>query len=377
MWICVAQGSEPYAVNKFGKVPMPLVKWLIYTCIVGMLAHAPARADTPMKFYMETDPSTRIFHKMIGAGIENIYASGEITQGTTDRFLAFVRTNRVEGAKIHFNSPGGSLAEGIELGRAIRTLQFYTTIGVYSPTYEPDVDLQSICASACAYAFAGGTSRFINEYTGKLGIHQFYSVDETAVSGEAVQQISGLVVAYLDEMGVDAKAFTISTIADRNGMIWLTPDDALKLRFANNGSEAPIAEIKLSGMKPYLRVQQDHHDVTIRILFACANQRLQMNFGIVTSPEWSAMVAANQKRSYLEADYVEILVIPGDTGAVSTNSVVWLERHLTPTMIAQITNATNLTGWIDGFGAVRYGGTLEMPTVRGKIADFAEQCFRG
>ncbi|NVD26279.1 hypothetical protein HUO14_00005 [Parasphingorhabdus flavimaris] len=312
---------------------MPLNKWLIYFCLTTMFAHAPARADTPMTFYMETNPSTRITNKLIRAGIEDIYASGEITQGTTDRFLAFVINNRVESAKIHFNSPGGSLAEGMKLGRAIRTLQFFTAIGVYSPTYEPDVDRQSTCASACAYAFAGGTSRFINDYTGKLGIHQFYTTDGTSVSGEAVQQISGLVVAYLDEMGVDAKAFTVSTIADRNGMIWLTPDDALNLRFANNGTEPPIAEIKLSGMTPYLRVQQDHHNVTIRILFACKNQRLRMNFGIVTSPEWSAMIAENQKRSYLETDYVEALVIPGDTGAVATNSVVWLERQLTPKIV--------------------------------------------
>ncbi len=208
-----------------------------------------------------------------------------------------------------------------------------------------------------------------------LGIHQFYTPDNANVSGEAVQQVSGLIVAYLDQMGIDAKAFTISTIADRNGMIWLTPEDALKLRFANNGNDAPVAEIKLAGMTPYLRIQQDHHNVTVRALFNCDNKRVQMLFGIVTDPTSAAMFAENQKRSYLELDNREFLVVPGNTGASANDSVTWIDRTLTPTTLVQITEANSVGAWIDGFGAVRYGGTLDMPTVRNKITDFAKQCY--
>lgn len=328
-----------------------------------------------MTFSMETDPQKRLGHKIVSGGVEDIYATGEITEGTTDRLLTLVRQNKVEAAKVHFNSPGGSLAEGMKLGQAIRSLQFFTTIGVFSPKYDPDADLNSICASACAYSFAGGTSRFLNEYTGKLGIHQFYTPDDANVSGEDVQQVSGLIVAYLDQMGIDAKAFTISTIADREGMTWLTPDDALKLRFANNGNVAPTAEIKLVGMNPYLRVEQEHFDVTVRVLFNCQDKRVRMAFGIVTDPTSSAMFAENQKRSYLELDNKEFLITPGRTGATANGSVVWIDRSLTPTALVSLVKATSVGGWIDGFGAVRYGGTLEMPTVRGKIAEFAKQCY--
>ena len=293
---------------------MQKVTGLVCALLAGWCAHAPAHADTPITFFMETDPQKRWVNKMTGGGVEDIYASGEITEGTTDRLLAFVRQNKVEAGEIHFNSPGGSLAEGMKLGRAIRALQFFTTIGVYSPKYDPDANLKSICASACAYAFAGGTSRFLDAYTGKLGIHQFYFPDSANVSGEAVQKVSGLIVGYLDQMGIDAKAFAISTIADRDGMIWLTHKDALKLRFANNGDEPPIAEIKLASMTPYLRVQQEHYNVTVRVLFDCEDNRLRMKFGIVTDPTSSAMFAENQKRSYLELDNKEFLVIPGATG---------------------------------------------------------------
>jgi hypothetical protein len=349
-------------------------KALACAILAGILARVPAQANTPMTFFMELDPKERLWRQMTN-GVEDIFATGEITDGTTDRLLTFVREHKVEAAKIHFNSPGGSLAEGMKLGQAIRTLQFYTTVGVYNPKYEEGGNLTSICASACAYAFAGGTSRFLNEYTGKLGIHQFYTPDDISVSGETVQQVSGLIVAYLDEMGVDAKAFTISTIADRNGMIWLSPENALKLRFANNGNEAPVAEIKLAGMNPYLRVQQDHHNVSIRILFSCKDKQVGMMFGIVSDPTSAAMFAENQKRSYLELDHKEFLITDGKTGATANDSVTWIDRNLTPIALAQIVKSNSLGGWIDGFGAVRFGGTLDIPTVSGKIADYAKQCY--
>lgn len=347
-----------------------------FACWVFAIAcvATPASADEPMTFFMESDQQSRLAAALLRGGVEDIYASGEITEGTKDRFLAFVRSRQVEAAKIHFNSPGGSLAEGIELGRAIRSLGFFTSVGVYTPSYDPDADSASICASACAYAYAGGTSRFLSQYTGKLGIHQFYSAPGSATSNEEVQQISGLIVAYLDQMGVDAKAFSISTIANPDGMIWLSPDDALGLKFANNGSDAPEAEIKLAGMVPYLHIQQDHHDVTTRVLFLCYERELSMMFGMVTDPTSSAMFAENQKRSYLELDGEEFLAIPGNTGAKASDSVVWIERQVSEADLFRIVTSTEMAGWIDGFGAVRYGASLQLPTVRAKISDFAEQC---
>ncbi len=356
---------------------MVKVKRLICALLIGLFAQSSAQATKPMAFFMETDPQERFSNKVVSGGVEDIYASGEITEGTVEKLLAFVAQYKVEAGEIHFNSPGGSLVEGMKLGRAIRNLKFFTTIGVYSPKYEPNANQGSICASACAYAFAGGTNRFLNEYTGKLGIHQFYAPNNVSVSGETVQQVSGLIVAYLDQMGIDAKAFTISTIADRDGMIWLTPDEAVTLRFANNGNHPPVVEIKLAGMAPYLRVEQEHYNVTIRMLFQCENESkvMRVAFGLVTDSASSAMIAENQKRSYLETDNTEMLVVAGDVGAKANDSVVWIERFLTPKTLVQIIKADNVGGWIDGYGAVRYGGSLEMPTVRDKITDFAKQCY--
>jgi hypothetical protein len=327
-----------------------------------------------MKFWISPDPVTRMSHKLL-RGADYIYAEGEISEGTSEQFAAFVQREGIDHARVILNSPGGSLIEGIKLGRVIRALGFDTGIGVYTPDYDPNANSDSICASACAYSFAGGVSRFLDDSSGRLGLHQFYGNSADDVSGELAQQISGLLVTYLDEMGVDAKAFAVSTTVNRDGMVWLSPNDARTLRFANNGSELPTAEIKLSQMQPYLRIQQNHHNVTTRVLFLCYERQMAVQFGIVTEPTTAAMFAENQKRSYFELDNSEFMVVEGRAGANAQESTTWLERELTPKQVEQIVSANRMDAWIDGFGAVRYGAPLDLPTVREKIAEFAQQCY--
>ncbi|MEI6643904.1 MAG: hypothetical protein WCL10_17910 [Novosphingobium sp.] len=327
-----------------------------------------------MKFWIASDAATRVSNKLLH-GEDYIYAEGEISQGTAEQFAAFVKREDITNARVFFNSPGGSLLEGIKLGRLIRSLGFDTGIGVYSHDIDQKANSQSICASACAYSFAGGVNRFLDESSGKLGLHQFYGNTADDLSGEMAQQISGLLVTYLDAMGVDAKAFAISTTANRDGMVWLNPEDARTLRFANNGSELPTAEIKLADMQPYLRIQQNHYNVTTRVLFLCFNQKMAVQYGIVTEPTTAAMFAQNQKRSYFELDNSEFMVVEGRGGATAQDSTTWLERELTPSQVRQIINANRMDAWIDGFGAVRYGAPLDLPTVRDEITDFARQCY--
>jgi hypothetical protein len=349
--------------------------FLFSALLAGLFCSSPTLASKPMSFYADTSEKERFAVRVIQGGVHDIYADGEITKGTTERFVAFLEEKNIDAAKVHFNSPGGSLLEGMKLGRTIRAMGFFTTVGLYNPKYDPELNSTSICASACAYAYAGGVSRFLDRSSGRLGIHQFYSSAGTSVSEEAVQQISGLIVAYLDEMGIDAKAFTLSTAADRDGMIWLTQDMALLLRFSNNGSSPPVAEIRLLEMNPYLRIQQEHFNVTTRLLFLCNSRTILLQFGIVTEPEQTKLFTTHLKRSYLELDGKEFLVTAGSAGVEGRDSVAWIERSLTPAMLRQLVGATIVDGWIDGTGAVRFGASLEMPSVRGKILDFANQCF--
>lgn len=66
-----------------------------------------AQPESPMSFRADTILAGRLYTQTSGTGIW-IDASGVIDEGTTQRLLEFLRTNRIIEAEIVFDSPGGS-----------------------------------------------------------------------------------------------------------------------------------------------------------------------------------------------------------------------------------------------------------------------------
>jgi hypothetical protein len=139
-----------------------------------------------------------------------------------------------------------------------------------------------ICASACVYAFAGGRGRY---YAGanRLGIHQFYSQGNDIGNGTS-QEISGMLVAYLQRMGVDALAFSASTSVRPNDIFWLSTSEASRRHLSNNGTEETTAELKQANGLTYLRIEQKYTNFSARFIFNCVgNGQLLLMGGIVTN----------------------------------------------------------------------------------------------
>lgn len=349
--------------------------WLHRT-LATILALSPtvaAAQDGPMTFEVAHDQATVMAELMLEGGVRTIWATGEITPGTTERFLNFIRANKIDAAKVELNSPGGSLAEGMKFGRLLRSMQFFTAVGDRTDKYPTS---SAICASACAYTFAGGVSRFLLEGSGRLGIHQFYSDGQVATSEGDAQIVSGVIVAYFNAMDVDARAFTLSTAADRNGMIWLTPEIAEELGFANNGKQPTTAELKMAEMRPYLRLNQEQFDVTTRVLFICIDRQMEMQGGIVTNPENSKMHTAYVKRAYVELDGTETLVMTGQAAVSAADSTVWLRRKIPPSMAVNLMRTNRLDLWLEGNGAFRWGGSMDLRNVKKEMANYFKQCFQ-
>ncbi|SFG14966.1 hypothetical protein SAMN04488020_101322 [Palleronia marisminoris] len=95
------------------------------------------------------------------------------------------------------HSPGGSVGDGLVLGRAVRDLGIATEIAP-----------GDLCLSACPYLFAGGASRTVQP-GGSLGVHQHYFgeniVQPAFLAVEDIQRGQGQVLAYLAEMGLDLR----------------------------------------------------------------------------------------------------------------------------------------------------------------------------
>lgn len=176
----------------------------------------------------------------LGNATESCYIgiNGPMEKGLTARFLK--KAEGFEGRKVLLNSPGGDLMEGINLGRVLRKMGYLTSVGRLL-NLDKDIVQQDIgpgdCLSACAIAFLGGGERDPGSAT-RLGFHQFheggaayrgYFLSPTDVRAEGLghaQIVSGIVVNYMVEMGVDARLFTQSATAGPNEVVRLTLEQA-------------------------------------------------------------------------------------------------------------------------------------------------------
>jgi hypothetical protein len=139
-----------------------------------------------------------------------ITLGGEIESSDAEQFRAAVAT--YPKAIVAFQSPGGSLIAGIEIGTQIRLRNYMTLV----PT-----GVQ--CASACALAWLGGTKRLMGPGA-LVGFHAA-SVDE---NGQAIETGPGnaLLGAYLNKLGLPDRAVVFVTQAHPNEITWLTMADA-------------------------------------------------------------------------------------------------------------------------------------------------------
>lgn len=349
---------------------------MLRSLIIALALVGPAYADEPMHFKIAPSTSENDFKReFLKNGQYEIFASGEIDSGATERFEKFVTSNSIDDGVVLFDSPGGSLSEGMRLGKAIRSMRFHTGIGSYGQ--DGRRLYQGTCASSCAYAFAGGEYRFYYGNKEKLGIHQFYSSGSNQADIGDTQLVSSVLVDYLQSMGVDPQAFVIASTTRGDSMFWLTVDQAISLGLSNNGANPTVVEIKVTGANPYLKLEQILSDVTARVLFGCKDNRIVLMAGIVTTPELSGQKQSSLVRNYLETDSGELLVAQGRSETSAVESVLWLERLPSNSELVSLIKTNQLGIWTENGGPMRWGATIDVRPARQKMAYFISNCLQG
>ena len=308
-------------------------------------------------------------------GLLRVYATGEIGNNSGAMFDRFVKQNKIQKAIVFFNSGGGSLSGAIELGKVIRQLGFDTGIASFR---DGATKYEGICASACAYAFAGGVSRYYKAGATRLGLHQFYSKDNL-ISNKASQEVSGLLVAYLQSMGVDALAFSASSTAGPEEMLWLSADDAIRLKFSNNGERATTSELKLLDNVIYLKIEQERSAATGRFLFYCLNKQIVLWGGMVTDPENSKDKFDWATRSYFTFGgntIQEERKEDNQVGISVIGSVVWVKRTLRRNEVQKLLASDSIGTWVAGDGFMSYGAWATISNVKSNIQNVFGNCLK-
>jgi hypothetical protein len=149
---------------------------------------------------------------------------GRIEAGDFDKLRSFVFDDErgMHLFEIYLASPGGELAEAMQIGRLVRSLKWTTSIPSKSITPEirekeaalrglKNSKANNMCASACFFVFVAGIERGPVLGEPILGIHRPYlsESDLKALSSDkaiaTANRTRATVENYLREMGVPAK----------------------------------------------------------------------------------------------------------------------------------------------------------------------------
>ena len=129
-----------------------------------------------------------------------LMATGTITPGISQSFAAEVGKRGDYVKTVVLNSPGGSVADALAMGRLIRERKFAT-----------EVDAGKYCASSCPLVFAGGVERRAGDRA-TIGVHQVAALRSVA-NGlprdemNVAQNISARCLRYLADMGVSLQVW--------------------------------------------------------------------------------------------------------------------------------------------------------------------------
>lgn len=130
-----------------------------------------------------------------------------VLSGPIERSDAVTFAEKVSGiakAIVVLDSPGGSVLDGISIGRSVRANGYDTAV--------PD---QTLCASSCALIWLAGTRRFAEE-SSVVGFHAAYVYRQ----GKAVEVGAGnaLIGSYLNNLGLSDRAIIFVTSAPPEGI---------------------------------------------------------------------------------------------------------------------------------------------------------------
>lgn len=160
-----------------------MLRMFVVTSLLMAVTAARAADITPMG----SDAQGRFFFMI----------SGDLTTGDAEKFLT--ATDGAATATIVFQSDGGDLQTGLDIGSLVRMRDYSTVV----------LDGQS-CYSACALAWLGGTKRRVGA-DGRVSFHAAYVLENGNARESGVA--NALVGAYLSKLGLQEDAVVFLTAA--------------------------------------------------------------------------------------------------------------------------------------------------------------------
>ena len=213
-----------------------------------------------------------------------ITLTGEIEAGDVERVGAEVAKyldRDVSRILFLFDSPGGSLIEGLRLGEFIASLPMMTSAQVGTLD-----NPAAICASACVYAFLGASFRYVS-MEGQLGVHRFYGGSEEMAGAEAMdisQTISAKITGYLRSRRVDPAFFEDIVASAPDEINWVSNARLREVGILTQGVASELVEYRNLNGNLALYIEQVA-DVGTSSLFLTCGEKGLVGISSLTQPQ--------------------------------------------------------------------------------------------
>lgn len=151
---------------------------------------------------------------------------GTIAPGDGKRFTDYMTAEDRPFDALLLNSPGGSVMDALDIGRAVRASGMNT-----------ELTSGDVCLSACPYILAAGIVRDVPE-DAWVGVHQHYFGENTVLPAflavKDIQRGQGAVMGYLDEMGIDPMVMRHALLTPPEEIYILLPDELARYRITTS-----------------------------------------------------------------------------------------------------------------------------------------------
>jgi hypothetical protein len=334
-------------------------------------AASPASDNAPLAIQVNDDRMT-----LAVAKAPQVYFYGFIDAEAPRRVDALMKAGKIPpGSDVYLNSPGGDLEAGLALGRLIRSGSMVTHVG--SPRrvgHQPTTPKSALCVNACAYAYFGGLYRWAPAGSDRLGLQPLDTRDPKARVAESNGPTVGDMAAYLKDMGIDPRRFAPSATAPHADVQWLDADQMIATGLANNGRLPPTATLHVTSGAPSLTLSQMARDGEHRITLLCKPDGVMLTAYYTIGDERAKRVVARAARSYFEVDQQQTLQESREGVSVTNQSVV-ITRPVPLAQLNYLLSGRSMGAWLaDRGGAVRYGFTIFLDSVRSNLNDYSANC---
>jgi hypothetical protein len=249
----------------------PLLCILAVALATGVPSRVHAVADPPPASVVRFAPLPAEQAGYVGAFPE-IYVEGAIAETTFTQLRHIVDGHGLVAARVQFNSRGGDLLTALEIGYYLREKGFVTEVGAFNGGWGRFAPGE--CHSACALAYLGGKYRLMDAGS-RLAVHRFATdhapgAAEPARVEQETQALAGLVVGYLQQMGVDLALFRKMSERPHEDLQYFGLDELRRLNVVNDGRMAPAWGLVIQDREAVLVGTQERIGNSGRVTLRCA-----------------------------------------------------------------------------------------------------------